>query len=74
MLAMAGKQDVIKSPDTIHKVKAAIQQVQNNRLSTELLRGDTINKIFDFIQNSANTRGLEAPIKIYLNRFKWKTS
>jgi hypothetical protein len=63
MLATAAHQVVIKSSDTIHKVKAAIQQVQNNRLSTKLLRGDTIYKIFNFIQNSANRRGLESLIK-----------
>jgi hypothetical protein len=38
MPATAAHQVVIKSLDTIHKVKATIQQFQNNRLSTELLK------------------------------------
>jgi hypothetical protein len=54
ILAKAAHQVVIKLSETFHKVKANIQQVQNNRLSTELLKGDTINKIFKFIQNSAS--------------------
>ena len=54
---------VIKSSDTIHKVKVTIQQAQNNWLSKELLKGDTINKIFKFIVISVSNRGLEPLIK-----------
>ncbi len=39
MLASASHQIMLKSSDIIHKVKSTIQQVQNNKLSTELLRG-----------------------------------
>ena len=63
MLATAAHQVVLKSSDIIHKVKSTIQQAQNNRLSTELLRGDTINNIYDFVIKSANARGLEPLIK-----------
>ena len=63
ILATAAHQVVLKSSDIIHKVKATIQQAQNNRLSTELLRGDTINKIYDFVVSSASARGLEPLIK-----------
>ncbi len=63
MLATAAHQVVIKSSETIHKVKATIQQFQNNRLSTELLKEDTINKTFYFIQDWAIERGLEPLIK-----------
>jgi hypothetical protein len=59
MLATAAHQVIIKTSDTICKIEATIQQVQNKRLSTEHLKGDTINKIFKFIQDSACARGLE---------------
>jgi hypothetical protein len=58
MLATAAHKVVLKTADTILKVKATIQQVQINRLSSELLRGDIIDKIFKFIQNSAIDEGL----------------
>ena len=63
LLASAAQQVVLKSSDIIHKVKSTIQQAQNSRLSTELLRGDTINKIYSFVLKSASTRGLEPLIK-----------
>jgi hypothetical protein len=72
MLATAAHQVVLKSSDIFHKVKATIQQAKINRLSTELLRGDTINKICDFVVNSAGLRGLEPLIKISLTYIKWK--
>jgi hypothetical protein len=62
-LATAAHQVVIKFSDTIYKIKTTIQQVQNNMLSTELLKGDTLNKIFKFIQNRASERGLELLFK-----------
>jgi hypothetical protein len=54
-----------QSSDIVHKVKSTIQQAQNNRLSTKLLSSDKINKIHNFVQNSAIFRGLEPPIKIH---------
>jgi hypothetical protein len=42
--------------DIIHKLKATIQQA--HRLSTELLRGERINKIFDFFKTSARDKDL----------------
>jgi hypothetical protein len=53
---------VINPSDTIHKVKSTVQQVQNNRLSKEFLMGNTINKIFEFIQKIASDRGLPKPL------------
>jgi hypothetical protein len=40
----AAFQIVVQTEDIMHKVKSTIRQAQNNRLSTELLRGDTIIK------------------------------
>jgi hypothetical protein len=48
ILATAAHQVVVQTLGTIHKVKATIQQAQNDRLSTELLKGETVNKIFDY--------------------------
>jgi hypothetical protein len=39
IMASAVHQIVLQTSDIIHKVNATIQQAQNNRLSTELLRG-----------------------------------
>ncbi len=45
ILATAADQIVLQASDIIHKVKTTIQEAQNNRLSTELLRGETVNKV-----------------------------
>jgi hypothetical protein len=58
ILATAAHQVVLQTADIIHKVKFTLQQVQNNRLSTELLRGETVNKIFNIIKKSASAKGL----------------
>jgi hypothetical protein len=39
ILATAAHLVVVQTSNIIHKVKATIQQAQNNRLSTELSRG-----------------------------------
>jgi hypothetical protein len=44
ILASAAHQVVIQSSDTIHKVKSTMLQAQNHELSTDFLRGDTIEK------------------------------
>jgi hypothetical protein len=54
---------VLLSLVIIHKVKATIQQAQNKRLPTELLKSNTMNKIFEFGVKSAGERGLEPLIK-----------
>jgi hypothetical protein len=74
MLATEAHQVVIKSSDTIHKVKASIQQAQYHRFSTEVLKGDTINKFFYFIQNSTSDRGLEPLVKHPTDRFQVEVS
>jgi hypothetical protein len=54
VLATTANQVVIKSSEIIiHKVKATIQQAQNNRLPKKLLQGDTVNKTFEFIVKRA---------------------
>jgi hypothetical protein len=52
ILVTAAHQILLQPSDIIHKVKATIQQAQNNRLSTDLLRGETKNKIYDFIKTT----------------------
>ena len=59
MLASAAHQIVGKSSYIIHKVEATIQQAQNNRLSTELLKSETINQIFNVVVTSASEMALE---------------
>jgi hypothetical protein len=52
-LARAAHQIVLQNAVIMHKIKSTIQQAQNKRLSTELLRGEAINKFFCFIKTSA---------------------
>ncbi len=40
ILATAAHQIVLETADIMHKVKSIVQQAQNHRLSTELLRGE----------------------------------
>jgi aspartate 1-decarboxylase len=59
ILATAAQQVVLQTAGIMHKVKSTIHQAQNNsRLSTELLRGDTVSKIFDFLTKSTSAKGL----------------
>ena len=74
MLDAAAHLVVIQSSDIILKVKTTIHQAQNNRLSTELLRGDTGNKINEFVQNSAIFRGIEPLFKNPLNLYQIEVS
>jgi hypothetical protein len=74
MLAKAAHQLVIESSNIIHKVKSTIQQAHSNRLFTQLLKGDTINKIFEFIQKSASDGGLEPLIKKPSDLYQVKVS
>jgi hypothetical protein len=41
ILATVAPQVELQTSDIIHKFKSTIQQAQNHRLSTEILRGDT---------------------------------
>jgi hypothetical protein len=63
ILATAAHQVVLQTLNIIHKVKATIQQTQNNRLSTKLLRGETVNKFFCYIIESAFAKGMDLLIK-----------
>jgi hypothetical protein len=40
VLVTAAQQIVLQTADIMHKVKSTIQQAQNNRLSTKILRGE----------------------------------
>jgi hypothetical protein len=51
ILSTATHQAALKTANVIHKVKAKIQQVQNNRLLIELLKGE---QNFDFIKESVS--------------------
>jgi hypothetical protein len=62
MLVTVPHQVVLKCSDIIYKIKSTIQHEQSNRLSTELLRGNT-KFCFGFVVQSANIRGLEPLIK-----------
>jgi hypothetical protein len=57
ILAKAAHQVVLQSSDIMHKVKAKIQQAHNDRLSSELLGGET-----KFFANNAMARGLKSLI------------
>jgi hypothetical protein len=59
ILAKSDPQVVLQSSNIMHKVKAAIKQIWNKRLSTKLLRGE----IYDFMEEGAIARGLESLIK-----------
>jgi hypothetical protein len=69
MLATAAQKVVIRSSHITHKVNATIKQAQANKLSTELLRGDTIYKIFDFVVQVLVALNLY--LEILLTYFKW---
>jgi hypothetical protein len=51
-LATAAYQVVLQLSVFMHKVKATIQQAQNNKSSTDLFKGESVNKIFEFVQAS----------------------
>ena len=59
IIATAANEVVLKTASIAHKIQATIQQAQNHKLSTELLSGETITKIYEFIQTTAKDRGLQ---------------
>jgi hypothetical protein len=59
ILATTARQVVLQASDIMHKVKAKIQQARNNKLSTELLRVETVNEVFDYIKKVADAKGME---------------
>jgi hypothetical protein len=73
-LSPAAHQVVLQSSDFMYKVKATIQQFQNNRLLTELLRGEIVDKIFAFRQASAIARKLKPLIKNPFNLYQIEVS
>ncbi len=63
LLASAANSLVFQATDVARVVSATVQQAQMNRLSTDVLQGQTINKMFDFLNTAAQQKGMQLLIK-----------
>jgi hypothetical protein len=63
MLASTANALVFQTTDVARIVSATVQQAQMNRLSTDLLKGTTINKMFNFLDKAAKEKGMQLLIK-----------
>ena len=60
--------------DIVNKVQSSVQQAQQNRLSTSLLEGKTINKMFKFVQTAAENQGMQLMINKPVDLFQIELS
>ena len=69
LLASAANTLVFQTTDVARIVSATVQQAQMNRLSTHLLQGETINKMFNFLDTAAKQKGMQLLIKKSVDLF-----
>ena len=62
MLASAANLLVFQTNMVEEKIQSTIQEAQNNRLSTQLLEGTTINKMFNFLVQKAKESSMDLMI------------
>ena len=69
ILASAANQLIFQAIDVSNRIQATVQEAQHNRLSTQLLPGETIVKMYKFLENAAKEKGLELlisqPVDLY---------
>ena len=74
LIASAANSLVFQTTDVARIVSATVQQAQMNRLSTDLLQGRTINKMFQFLNTAAQQKGLQLLIKKPVDLFQTELS
>ena len=74
LIASAANSLVFQTTDVARIVSATVQQAQMNRLSTDLLQGSTINKMFQFLNTAAQQKGLQLLIKKPVDLFQTELS
>ena len=70
LLALAANTLVFQTTDIARIESATVQQAQMNTISTDLLKGDTINKMFNFLDEAAKEKGIQFLIKKW-TYFRW---
>ena len=65
---------IFKTWDIVTRIQATVQQAQINRLSTSLLQGHTINKMFEFLGKAAESRGMKLMIQKPVDLFQIEMS
>ena len=74
ILSTAANLLVFKTYDVSKKILATVEQAQNNKLSTQLLQGQTINKMFNFLEKAAASKGMQLMIKKATDLFQTELS
>ena len=74
LLASTANTLVFQTTDVARVVSATVQQAQMNRLSTDLLQGETINKMFNFLDTAAKQKGMQLMIKKSVDLFQTELS
>ena len=73
-LLAAANQLIFQALDVSNKVQATIQEAQHSRLSTQLLQGETVNKMYHFLDQAAKTKGMELLITKSVDLFQIELS
>ena len=74
LLASAANSLVFQTTDVARIVSTTVQQAQMNRLSTDLLQGHTVNKMFNFLNTAAQQKGMQLMIKKSVDLFQTELS
>ena len=74
MLASAANLLIFQTKLVEEKIQSTIQEAQNNRLSTQLLEGHTINKMFNFLTEKAKQSSMNLMISRPSDIFQMDTT
>ena len=70
ILLSAADQLVFQASHVSNRIQATIQQAQHSRLSTQLLPGETMNKMYKFLEKAAKTKGMDLLITQAVDLFQ----
>ena len=74
MITSASNVLIFQTWDIVNRIKDTVQQAQFNRLSASLLEGATVNKMFQFVEIAAKSKGMDLMIKKPVDLFQIELS